>query len=189
MTAPLNARAAAREDGWTLAAPKLGRFTLTRRVGALVEPGETLGTLKILNHVHPVVVPDGVAGRVAELCVMPVDAPLCFDEIIVRIASAELGAASTAAASNAGLDLEEGEWVIEAQMDGQFYRRPSPEEPCFIAPGDVIEPGATIGLVEVMKFFYPIAYEGAASAKVVRLVAEDAAPITGGDALIVLGPA
>ncbi len=181
------ARAAVDGDGWTLASPKLGRFTLSVPVGGLLEAGMPIGTLRILNQKHTVVVPEGVAGRLAELMVVPVNAPLCYDEIIARVTSAELGAASLTAAADSGLSLGEGEWVVRAQMDGQFYRRPSPDEPLFLEEGAVIQPGATIGLVEVMKFFYPVAYEGTTPARVVRLVAEDASPLSGGDALVVLG--
>lgn len=189
MTARIDALSAVVDDGWTLASPKLGRFTLAVSRGRLVEAGDRLGELQILNRRLDVRVPAGVAGRIVDVTIAPVDAPLCYGEVMVHVAAAELGAATPRTAADAGLSLEEGEWAVRAQMDGQFYRRPSPEEPLFLTEGAVIEPGATIGLVEVMKFFYPVAYEGAAPAKVVRLIAEDASPLNAGDPIVVLGPA
>jgi acetyl-CoA carboxylase biotin carboxyl carrier protein len=38
-------------------------------------------------------------------------------------------------------------------MLGVFYRRPSPEEPPFAAPGEPVTAGQTVGLIEVMKTF------------------------------------
>ncbi|WP_342641400.1 acetyl-CoA carboxylase [Rhodoligotrophos ferricapiens] len=50
---------------------------------------------------------------------------------------------------------------VLAPLPGVFYRRPSPAEPPFAEEGGAIEAGATIGLVEVMKSFYPVeAVEG-----------------------------
>jgi acetyl-CoA carboxylase biotin carboxyl carrier protein len=37
-----------------------------------------------------------------------------------------------------------------------FYRRPTPDQPEFAAPGDAVTAGQTIGLVEVMKQFAEI---------------------------------
>ena len=189
MRTRIDALAYPADEGWNLASPKLGRFTAAFAAGRLVEAGDVLGTLRVLNRRFDVVVPAGVAGRVVEIPVAPVDAPLCYDEVLARVASAEIGGATLAAAADSGLDLEPGQWVVRAQMDGQFYRRPSPEEPEYVAVGDTLAPGTKIGLVEVMKFFYPVAYEGDAPARVVRVVAPDSAPLAAGDPLLVLEPA
>lgn len=45
---------------------------------------------------------------------------------------------------------------ILAPLPGIFYRRPSPDEPPFVEEGDSISAGDTIGLVEVMKSFFPV---------------------------------
>lgn len=42
---------------------------------------------------------------------------------------------------------------MNAQLPGVFYRRPSPEQDVFAKEGSTIEPGQTLGLIEVMKTF------------------------------------
>ena len=41
-------------------------------------------------------------------------------------------------------------------MEGCFWGRPSPDQPEFAPVGTVVEKGATIALIEVMKTFTPI---------------------------------
>lgn len=43
--------------------------------------------------------------------------------------------------------------TLTAPMLGVFYRRPSPEQPPFVAPGEPVKAGQTVGLIEVMKTF------------------------------------
>lgn len=46
--------------------------------------------------------------------------------------------------------------TIKSPMPGIFYRQPDPDDPPFAEPGDTVEAGDTIGLVEVMKNFHDI---------------------------------
>lgn len=46
---------------------------------------------------------------------------------------------------------ETGPTTIVATMYGQFYGAPSPAEPPFVRPGDTVEPGETLYILEVMK--------------------------------------
>ena len=43
--------------------------------------------------------------------------------------------------------------TVQASMPGIFYRKPSPDEDEFVAVGDTVTEGQTIGLIEVMKSF------------------------------------
>ncbi|GAB3278140.1 acetyl-CoA carboxylase [Parasphingorhabdus pacifica] len=45
---------------------------------------------------------------------------------------------------------------VNAQLPGVFYRRPSPEQDPFAKEGTTVEPGQTLGLIEVMKTFSEI---------------------------------
>lgn len=45
---------------------------------------------------------------------------------------------------------------ILCPMTGLFHRRPSPDMPPFVEKGQKVEQDATIGLVEVMKSFFPV---------------------------------
>lgn len=60
---------------------------------------------------------------------------------------------------------------VLAPLPGVFYRRPSPEEPPFVEEGGSIAAGDTIGLVEVMKSFFPV--EAEAKGTVIRFMVAD----------------
>jgi len=60
---------------------------------------------------------------------------------------------------------------VLAPLPGIFYRRPSPDDPPFVEEGGSIAAGDTIGLIEVMKSFYPI--EAEAEGTVTRFMVVD----------------
>jgi biotin carboxyl carrier protein len=73
-----------------------------------------------------------------------------------------------------------------SSMDGLFYLSASPNDPPFVQVGDVVVPGQTLGLIEVMKCFYPIKFQGNKSARVVKIIAKNAIPVTSGMPLFLL---
>jgi acetyl-CoA carboxylase biotin carboxyl carrier protein len=78
-------------------------------------------------------------------------------------------------------------WVaIGAPMVGTFYRSPKPGEPAYVEAGDVVAPGDTVGLVEVMKLFTELKTEVAG--KVARIDADDSALVEFGQTLIWIEP-
>jgi len=60
---------------------------------------------------------------------------------------------------------------VLAPVPGVFHRRPSPDEPPFVEEGGSIAAGDTIGLLEVMKSFFPV--EAEAKGTVIRFVVAD----------------
>lgn len=45
---------------------------------------------------------------------------------------------------------------VISPIPGVFYRRPDPDSPEYVTPGQQVGAGDTIGLVEVMKSFHPV---------------------------------
>lgn len=45
---------------------------------------------------------------------------------------------------------------ILSPVPGTFFRRPSPDRPPYKEVGDPVAAGEVVGLVEVMKTFYPV---------------------------------
>jgi biotin carboxyl carrier protein len=162
-----------------LGCPGVGWFTPVRAEGELVEPGVVIGSLVVLGRRFDVLVPGGIIGRLADGTGEHA-VPRGYGERLFSVASIEFGAEMV----GAGTEPSEGDAIVRAQMDGQFYRRPSPTEPDFVSVGQTIEPGTTIGLIEDMKFFYPILFESDCPAVVRALLAEDATPVEAGDPLI-----
>ncbi|MEU4563493.1 acetyl-CoA carboxylase biotin carboxyl carrier protein [Actinoplanes sp. NPDC023936] len=65
--------------------------------------------------------------------------------------------------------------AVRAPLLGTFYRSPAPEAPPFVTPGDKVEKGQQIGIVESMKLMNPV--ESAVAGTVVEVLVADAAPV------------
>lgn len=76
--------------------------------------------------------------------------------------------------------------AVVAPTLGTFYRAPSPGEPPCIKEGDMIGPGQTIGLIEVMKLFTPIV--AGVAGRVVEILVEDATLVEYGQQLALIDP-
>lgn len=73
---------------------------------------------------------------------------------------------------------------IVSPLPGVFYTRPAPDQDPFVKPGDRVQPGQPIGIVEVMKQFNEIQAEVAGVVASVEL--ENGATVNPGDVLVVL---
>jgi acetyl-CoA carboxylase biotin carboxyl carrier protein len=73
---------------------------------------------------------------------------------------------------------------VTAPIPGTFYHKKSPTSPPFVTVGDVVTVGDTIGLVEVMKMFNPVATDVAGT--LVEIVAGDEEPVDVGDVLVLI---
>ncbi len=74
--------------------------------------------------------------------------------------------------------------TIAAPFIGVFYRGARPGDPPLVAPGDTVEPDQPLGLIEVMKTFHEVT--AGRRARVVAVLAEDAAPVEYGQPLFEL---
>lgn len=175
------------EDGrLRVLAPKLGVFIPEVDAGQLVSGGQRLGYLRILNHRHPVRLPSEVSGRV----IAAVPRPGQGVEYRGLLASLSTEALALAAAASGSLgaegSAEEGE-LIRAPIHGIFYLRPSPGAAPFVEAGQVLKRGQTVGLIEVMKTFNPVVFEGAGvpdAAVLVETLARDMQEVEAGQPLL-----
>jgi acetyl-CoA carboxylase biotin carboxyl carrier protein len=76
--------------------------------------------------------------------------------------------------------------VIRSPMTGVFYRAAGPDVPPFVEPGDLVEEGQAVGLIEAMKLFSEIPAD--LSGRVVEIVAENGKLVSQDDPLILLDP-
>jgi len=76
--------------------------------------------------------------------------------------------------------------AIESPMVGTFYRSPTPEDPLFIKPGDVVTIGQTVGLIEAMKVYSEVPAE--VGGRVVELAAENGKLVQMGQAIAYVEP-
>ena len=73
---------------------------------------------------------------------------------------------------------------VRAPMSGVFYRRPAPDDPCYVEVGDTVKKKQVLALLETMKVFQKV--KSPAAGKVVEIVAENETAIKDGDLLFVL---
>ena len=75
---------------------------------------------------------------------------------------------------------------IRSPIVGTFYRSSSPEKGPYVKPGDKIEVGSVVCIVEAMKLFNEI--ESEVAGKVVKVVVEDASPVEYDQLLFLVDP-
>jgi acetyl-CoA carboxylase biotin carboxyl carrier protein len=76
--------------------------------------------------------------------------------------------------------------TIKSPMIGTFYRRPSPDKPIFVEPGDDVTPGKVVCIIEAMKLFNEI--ESEVKGKIVKVLVEDASPVEYDQPLFLVEP-
>jgi acetyl-CoA carboxylase biotin carboxyl carrier protein len=77
-------------------------------------------------------------------------------------------------------------YIISAPMIGTFYTASAPNEPPFVQPGDHIQEGQTIGIIEAMKIMNEIASDRGGT--VLEIVAQNAQSVEYGSPLVRIEP-
>jgi acetyl-CoA carboxylase biotin carboxyl carrier protein len=99
--------------------------------------------------------------------------------VAVSVPSAAPAVAAPAAAKISAPAPEEAEeaglYVVRSPIVGTFYESPSPGSPAFVKPGDVVEAGAPLGIIEAMKLMNEIESEVAGT--VVKQHVENGQPV------------
>ena len=75
--------------------------------------------------------------------------------------------------------------VVKSPMVGTFYASPAPDKPAFVAVGQSVKAGDTLGIIEAMKMFNPI--EADASGTLLAIVCESGQPVEFDQPLFVIG--
>jgi acetyl-CoA carboxylase biotin carboxyl carrier protein len=76
--------------------------------------------------------------------------------------------------------------ALLSPMTGVFFRSAGPDAPPFVEPGDRIEEGQAIGLIEAMKVFSEIPADR--SGRIVEILAPDGQLVSQDDPLMLLDP-
>ncbi len=101
-------------------------------------------------------------------------------------ATAQAGAAPAAAAETAA-NAEAGLHMVKSPIVGTFYGSPSPGASPFVAPGDHVEKGQVIAIIEAMKLMNEI--EADVSGEVVKCLVANGQAIEFGQPLYSVRPA
>lgn len=188
MDGPLSLILDARDGATRLLSPEVGLFTCARRRGQVLVAGDEAGVLLQLGRACPLVVPEGVSGRVRNAFPERVHEPVGFRTLLYELEPVEAAGEQAEARTSAGAN--EAGLAFRSPQSGRFYHRPSPDAPLFLSPGQAIDEGAPVGLIEVMKTFAHVAYRPGASlprrARFVRYLVDDGAEVEEGQPLVEL---
>jgi acetyl-CoA carboxylase biotin carboxyl carrier protein len=174
--------------------PGVGIYGSAPRLGEILVGGSRVGRLTTLGSAVDLVLPAGATGRVAETVLTHRREPVEFAQVLLRLTPVEATGIDDPvpdAAQEARDDLPTGTFAVTSPTHGVFYRRPTPDAPPFAEEGQVVERGATMALVEVMKCFTAIAYGGQGlphRAEVVEIRASDGAEVGADQILFVVRP-
>jgi len=83
-------------------------------------------------------------------------------------------------------DSADGLHIIRSPIVGTFYSAPSPNAPPFVKPGDVVQVGQVLCIIEAMKLMNEI--ESEAAGEMVRVYVENGQPVEYGQSLFAIKP-
>ena len=95
-------------------------------------------------------------------------------------------AAAPPAAAAALVDDEAGLHIVKSPIVGTFYESPSPGSPAFVKPGDTVEVGQVLCIVEAMKLMNEI--ESDAAGEIVKRFVATGQPVEYGQKLFAVRP-
>jgi acetyl-CoA carboxylase biotin carboxyl carrier protein len=99
----------------------------------------------------------------------------------------EPGPAAAREGPPSGQEQKDGLRYVCASMAGTFHHSPQPGAPPFVSVGDVVRPGQTIGILEVMKMMSLV--EADTHGRIVEILATDAQSVARQERLIAIAPA
>jgi acetyl-CoA carboxylase biotin carboxyl carrier protein len=170
-------------DGDVVRAPAPGWFRRTVAADHLVAPGDGIGELEVLGRLIA-----GIAPQVRGLVRVPAGPklarqPVSYGDELFRVEAGEIAGVQPQTDDAHAV----GGLVFRAPTSGRFYSRPTPDKPVFVEAGTELSPGSTVCLLEVMKTFHRVTYDGA-PAKVRQVLVADGADVNQGEPLLALDP-
>jgi len=176
------------DDGGHALCPAVGYVLGLPAPGHVLMGGEVFAQLEVLGLRHALMLPAHVRGRVAAGA--GAGAPIfsaAYGDELLRLEA--LGDVQDARAEQDADNLLSTGPTLRAPMTGRFYVRPGPDKAPFVSVGDILEAGHTVGLLEVMKTFSRVLYEGAElpqRARVLTIVPADGDDVEEGAVLLEL---
>jgi len=161
--------------------------------GEIVGPQSDVGHFEILGRRVPVSLGAGGAGRIVSggddsrgrLRARPVG----FGDVLLAL-DPNVGTgleASLAVAGDSDGAVGANAMLFRSPSSGRFYSRPDPDKDPFVVVGAIIDAGQPVCMLEVMKTYSRIRYDGA-KAKVVTIRPADQDDLEEGDVILELEP-
>jgi acetyl-CoA carboxylase biotin carboxyl carrier protein len=173
------------DHGWVVRAPTVGVWTAIPVDGQLLD--RVAGELRQGMQRSTLLLPDGVRGVVRAPASTHGELAVEWGQVLFRL---EVGDVAAAAVSEVSAKKTAGVGELRSPTDGVFYVRPAPDAPPFVKAGDAVRRGQPVGLIEVMKTFNQILFEGDGlpeQAVVEEVLVGDGEEVRAGQALLRVG--
>lgn len=161
----------AQEGKLKILAPSIGRVRLSIKPEDLVMGGQVIGQLQLLNQNFALKLNEECQGQVSFIKNTDAGFMVGYGDIICELSELKKHDGQKTSAKLA-------EKYIDSPLDGLFYLSASPESEPYIKVGDEVAPGQILGLIEVMKCFYPLNYQGSSKAKILSIKVTNQSPVT-----------
>jgi acetyl-CoA carboxylase biotin carboxyl carrier protein len=179
--------------------PAVGLLQNLPAIDTELSTGISFASIRIIGRNHPLLLPDGLGGLVTAVDVPGHGAdliPVAYGQPIITLlpdgaarTRSKTGSGNKKSHGGTGEKLPPGTHAVVAPADGVFYRRPRPGDPPYAEPGSRISRGQTLALIEAMKCFSAIIYEGPGlpdPAEVVEVRGNDGDEVRHGQVLFVV---
>lgn len=189
----LKARLVRLPDGkLRLESPTAGMYREAPRTGSLVTTDTPIGQLEILGILHHLLAPAGATGVVLapESAARLARRPVGYGDLFVAL-DPEAATAIAGIAGSTTTVAQTGKLVFRAPTAGRWYTRTGPGKPALIEVGTAVSTGQAVGLIEVMKTFSRLHYNGGEQggeglpphARIKAILVKDEEDVAAGDAL------
>jgi biotin carboxyl carrier protein len=143
--------------------PAVGFYSEMPKENVYLSGGAMIGRLTVLNTNFLLYLPDDVNGIVKYEQMPDRMIHVGYGDELFRLSIEEINLKGEKSAAKKGQQnekLTEKGYVIRAFTTGIFYRKPSPDAAPYVEEGQKIEKGKVLGLIEVMKTFNHIVFQG-----------------------------
>jgi acetyl-CoA carboxylase biotin carboxyl carrier protein len=189
----LKARLVRLPDGkLRLESTTVGMYREAPRTGSLVTADTPIGQLEILGVLYHLLAPPGAIGMVLppESAARLTRRPVGHGDLLVAL-DPEAATAIAGITSSTTTAAQTGKLVFRAPTAGRWYTRPGPGKPALIELGTIVSTGQAVGLIEVMKTFSRLHYNGGEQggeglpprARITAILVKDEEDVAAGDAL------
>ncbi len=176
--------------------PAVGIYTPGTAEGIFLPERAFIGSLRILNTFFRLVLPQNINGYVVFQDRNNFSFPVEYGQELFRINPREDPGArepvkGMGKQQGSPGDILKGETglVIKAFTNGIFYTKPAPDAEPFVKTGQKIEKGKALGLIEVMKTFNHIIFQGSDTSDsgiIKQIFVKDAEEVTEGQPLFLI---
>ncbi|MFC1726783.1 acetyl-CoA carboxylase biotin carboxyl carrier protein [candidate division KSB1 bacterium] len=177
---------------YRILSPAVGMFSFKQIDGNYLSSGAFIGKLEVLNSSFKLYLSEEVYGKIEIGSELDKAFPVEYgQELFCLNPAVDLDKNKKAAGTAVSAEKEAYEegYVITAVSNGMFYRKSSPDSPPYVVEGEVVEKGKVLGLIEVMKTFTPIDFQGtdtSASGKIKKIYVNDSEEVKSGQPLFLI---